>query len=242
MAIGPMQMIVAGFDGDVMESSVIDEIFAASWSGDIKLIDMLVIEKDEEGQVYGAELSDLTLEEEILYGALIGGLIGLGAGGEEGAEAGAEAAAEIVAETGSVFGITPYDVNDLVYSLPAGYSGIVVLFEHVWARKIHDATIAGGGQVLGQALIEPEGLVLLGEELEAALQAAAVVEAAQIVEIEAVLEAAEAVALAEAVQEEAARRAIAALIAAEMIEEAAIKEATQVVAAVLAVEEAADEE
>ena len=36
MAIGPMQMIVAGFDGDVMESSVSEEIFAARWSGAIK--------------------------------------------------------------------------------------------------------------------------------------------------------------------------------------------------------------
>lgn len=242
MAIGPLQMIVAGFEGDVMKSPVIEEIFAASWSGQIKVIDLLVIEKDEKGDLYGAELSDVTLEEEILYGALIGGLIGLGAGGEEGAAAGAEAAAEIVAETGSVLGITPYDVNDLVYSLPDGYSGIAVLFEHTWARNIHEATIASGGQVLGQALIEPEGLVLLGAEMGAALEAAAVVEAARIVEVEAVLEAAEAVIISEAVQEEAARRAIAALIAAEMIEEAAVEEATQVVQTALAAEEAAEQE
>lgn len=242
MAIGPMQMIVAGFKGDVMESPVIEEIFAASWSGDIKVIDLLVIEKDENGDLYGVELSDVTLEEEILYGALIGGLIGLGADGEEGVVAGARAGAEFVAETGSVLGITPYDINGLVFSLPEGQSGIVVLFEQVWARNIHEATIAADGQVLGQALIEPEGLVLLGAEMRAALEAAAVVEAAEIVELQAMLEAEEAVAISEAIREEAARKAIAALIAAEIIEEAAIEDATQVVAAALAVEESVEQD
>lgn len=238
MSIGPMQLVFVGFDGDVLESTVIDEIFMASWSGDIKLIDMLVVEKDNEGTVWSAEISDLTLEEEINYGALIGGLIGLGAGGEEGAEAGVEAGAETVVDTHSVLGITPFDVNDLVHDLPPGHSGIVVLFEHKWAGHLHEATLAAGGIMLGQALIEPEGLVLLGKEMEAALEAAAVVEAAQLVALEAIEVAAEAVEISEAIQEEAARRAIAALIAAEMIEEAAIEEATKVVEAALAAEEA----
>ena len=239
MTIGPMQLIVVGFDGDVMESTVLDELFAASMSGDIKLIDMLVIDKDDEGNVWSDEISDLTFEEEINYGALIGGLIGLGEGGNESAEAGAEAATEAVATTGSVLGITPYDVSDLVHTIPEGHSGIVVLFELTWASHLHEATLEAGGVVLAQALIEPEGLVLLGMEMEAALEAAAVVEAAQLIELEAIEEAAEAVALSEAIQEEAARRAIAALIAAEMIEEAAIEEATQVVQTALAAEETA---
>jgi uncharacterized membrane protein len=234
-----MQLVIVGFDGDVVESEVIDELFAASMSGDIKLIDMLVIDKDKEGNVYSDEISELTFEEEINYGALIGGLIGLGAGGGEGAEAGAEAGAKAVAATGSVLGITPFDVNDLVHDIPVGHSAIVVLFEHTWASHLHEATLAAGGTMLAQALIEPEGLVLLGREMEAALEAAAVIEAAQLIELEAIEEAAEAVALSEAIQEEAARRSIAALIAAEMIEEAAIEEATQVVQAALAAEEEA---
>ena len=168
MTIGPMQLVVVGFDGDVLESTVIDELFAATWNGDIKLIDMLVVEKDEEGSVFTTEISDLTLDEEIQYGALIGGLIGLGAAGSEGAQAGAEAGAEAVVATGSVLGITPYDVNDLVHSIPVGHSGVVVLFEHTWARHLHEATVEAGGMMLGQAMIQPEGLVLLGKEMEAA--------------------------------------------------------------------------
>ena len=240
MTIGPMQLMLVGFDGDVMDSTVIDELFFASLSGDIKLIDLLIIEKDDEGHVWTAEVSDLTLEEETQYGALIGGLIGLGVDGLEGAVAGAEAGAEAAVHTHSVLGITPLDVNELLYSLPVGHSGVVVLFEHVWARNLHEAAMAAGGVVIGQAMIEPEGLVLLGKEMAAAIEAQAVVEAATMVEMEALAEAAEAVAFSEAIQEEAAKRAITALLAAEMIEEAAIEEATQVVQAALAIEDEAE--
>ena len=55
-------MVVVGFDGDVMASDVIGELFAASMSGDIRLIDMLVVERDDEGNAWSVEISDLTLE------------------------------------------------------------------------------------------------------------------------------------------------------------------------------------
>lgn len=241
MTIGPLQMVVVGFEGDVMESGVIDELFAATSTGAIKLVDLLVAEKDEEGHVWTSEISDLTLEEELIYGSLIGGLIGLGAGGPEAAEAGAEAGAEVAAATHSVLGLTPIQVNDLVHSMPSGHSGIVALFEHKWARHLHEAALSAGGVVLAQALIEPEGLVLLGRELGAAMEAAAVIEAAQEIETEAMLEAAAAVAISEAIQEEAAQRAIGALVTAELIEEAAIQEATEVVQASMAVQLAAEQ-
>ena len=74
-----------------------------------------------------------------------------------------------MSSTGSVLGLTPYDVNDLVHDIPVGHSGIVVLIEHTWAGHLHEATVAAGGTMLGRALIEPEGLILLGMEMEAAL-------------------------------------------------------------------------
>jgi hypothetical protein len=186
-----------------------------------------------------SKISDLTLEEEIEYGAVIGGLIGLGAGGPEGVEGGAEAGA--LALTQSVIGLTPGEVNDLVHDIPSGTSALVGLVEHSWAVQLQEARLEAGGVMLAQAMIDPQGLVLLGAELGAAMEAAAVVEAAQIVEAEAIREAAEAVAISEAIQEEAAQRAITALVAAELIEEAAIEEATEVVAAAWAVEETTPE-
>lgn len=237
MNIGPLQLVVAGFEGDVMDSGVIDELFSASAAGDIKLIDLLIIEKDEQGQVWTSEVDDLTLGEEIRYGALIGGLMGLGAGGHGSAKSGAQAGAETVAQTHSVLGLTPIQVNDLVFSIPPGQTGIVALFEHAWARQLREATQSIGGVVLAQALIEPEGLILLGAELEAAMEAVAVIEAAEQIKTQAVLDAAGAVAFSKAIQQEAAQRAIDALVMAEMIEDAASQEALEVVEAALLVDE-----
>lgn len=231
MNIGPLQLVVVGFEGAVMESGVIDELFAASATDAIKLLDVLVIDKDENGRVWMSKISDLTLEEEIEYGTVIGGLIGLGAGGSEGLEGGAETGA--LALTQSVIGLTPGEVNDLVYDIPSGTSALVGLVEHSWAVQLQEARLEAGGVMLAQAMIDPRGLVLLGAELGAAMEAAAVVEAAQIVEAEAMLE---------AIQEEAAQRAITALVAAELIEEAAIQEAEEVVAAAWAAEETASED
>jgi uncharacterized membrane protein len=192
MNIGPLQLVVIGFEGDVMESGVIDELFAASTAGAIKLVDMLVIDKDENGRVWMSKITDLTLEEEIEYGAVIGGLIGLGAGGPEAAAAGAEAGALTL--TQSVIGLTPGQVNDLVHDIPAGTSALIGLVEHAWAVQLLEARMAAGGVMLAQAMLDPQGLVLLGAELGAAMEAAAVVEAAEIVEAEAMLQSAEAVA------------------------------------------------
>jgi hypothetical protein len=70
MSIGPLQMIVVGYEGDILESSVLDELFAASGAGSIKLLDLLVAERDDSGEVWTYEVNDLTHAEEVTYGAL----------------------------------------------------------------------------------------------------------------------------------------------------------------------------
>jgi uncharacterized membrane protein len=241
MAIGPLQLVVIGYEGDVLDSGVLDELHAASDAGDIKLVDVLVAEMSEEGELYTSEISDLTYEEEIRFGALLGGLIGLGAGGPEGMQAGAEAGAEIVADTHSVFGLTPFEVNDIIFTIPRGHSALIALFEHSWAVNLRQASLDAGGVMLAQAMIDPRGLVTLGAELAAVEEAIEVIEAAKALEEEAVIEAAEAVVISEAIQQEAARRAVDALLAAEIIEEAAIEQATEAVIAALEIEDAARE-
>src|SRR5205807_8727110 len=60
----------------------------------IRLVDLVVVEKGENGEVTALEASDLTADETTAYGAIVGGLIGFGAAGEEGAVVGAAAGAE----------------------------------------------------------------------------------------------------------------------------------------------------
>jgi hypothetical protein len=178
MEMGPLQLVVAAFEGDVMESGVVDELFAATADSGVKLLDVIVVDKDEEGQVWTSELSDLTFEEEIRYGEVISGLLALG--GEAPADPKTQAEYRLDALAHFVLGLTPGQVSDLIDSFPAGHSGIVALFEHAWARELRQATLKEGGVILAQALLEPRGLVQLAPELQAALETAARVEEAEV--------------------------------------------------------------
>src|SRR5690349_9838357 len=89
MAIGPVQMIVLGFDHPQFNGAVLEEFARLRDSDVVRLVDLLAVRKDAEGNILRLQRSDLTLEESEEFGATVGALIGLGAGGAETAEAGA---------------------------------------------------------------------------------------------------------------------------------------------------------
>lgn len=187
MSVGPLQLVFVGFDGDVLESSVIDELYYATSESSVRLLDLLVVEKDEESVVWTAQLSGETPEgvEEIRYGALLGQVVGLEtddpvATADDGsAEDNVPEGEKLVASANGVWGLTADDVNPLVQSLPVGHSGLLALVELVWAGHLHQATLDAGGAILGQALIEPEGLAVFGEQLTAAIDAVTQLETAK---------------------------------------------------------------
>src|SRR3954462_6901504 len=94
MAIGPVQLIVLGFNHPEFHGEIINEIERLRESDTVRVIDALAVHKDADGEIEVAHLSNLTKDEAIELGTKIGALIGLGIEGEEGAEAGAEAVAE----------------------------------------------------------------------------------------------------------------------------------------------------
>src|SRR5262249_9767628 len=105
MAIGPVQLIVLGFDHPNFHGEVIAELERLRESDMVKVIDSLVVYKDADGELEVEHLSNLTRDQAIELGSKIGALIGLGIEGEEGMEAGAEAGAEEAAGGGiNVFG------------------------------------------------------------------------------------------------------------------------------------------
>ena len=102
--IGPIQLIAIGFESNEnFRGDILGELNEVRARGVIKLLDLLFVMKHQDGEVSALEMSDLTAEEEIEYGALIGGLMGMGAEGAEGAAAGMEAGALAAAENS--FGI-----------------------------------------------------------------------------------------------------------------------------------------
>ena len=103
MAIGPVQLIVLGFNHPNFHGEVIEELERLRESDTVRVIDALAVHKDAEGEIEVAHLSNLTKDEAVELGSKVGALIGLGIEGEEGLEAGAEAGALAAADGVEIF-------------------------------------------------------------------------------------------------------------------------------------------
>ena len=103
MTIGPVQLLVLGFDKPDFRGEIIDEFERLRENDTVRVIDALVVFKDAEGDVAVLKGSQLSKDEAEEFGAVVGGLLGLGAGGEEGMEAGAIAGAAAASEGVDVF-------------------------------------------------------------------------------------------------------------------------------------------
>jgi uncharacterized membrane protein len=156
--MGPVQIVVLGFDEPNFTGGILAELQRLRDSEAVRLLDVLAVHKDEVGNVERLRLTDLSDDEAAEVGALVGALVGLGAGGEEGALAGAALGAEAVPEMGLID-------EDLWYvddAIPPGSAAAIALVEHVWATGLRDAIRDAGGRMLADDWIHPADLVAVG--------------------------------------------------------------------------------
>ncbi len=162
MAIGPVQLIVLGFNHPDFHGEVIAELERLRESDTVRVIDSLAVYKDADGELEVEHLSNLTEAEAIELGSKIGALIGLGIEGEEGIEAGAIAGAEEVAAEGGVNVFTDEEAWDVLADIPNDSAAALILIEHHWAVPLRDAIMRAGGFRISDAFISPLDLVELG--------------------------------------------------------------------------------
>ena len=162
MAIGPVQLIVLGFNHPDFHGEVIAELERLRETDTVRVIDSLAVYKDADGELEVEHLSNLTQDEAIELGSKIGALIGLGIEGEEGAEAGAIAGAEEVAAAGGVNVFTEEEAWDVLEDIPNDSAAALILIEHHWAVPLRDAIMRAGGFRISDAFISPLDLVELG--------------------------------------------------------------------------------
>jgi len=161
MAIGPVQLIVLGFNHPDFHGEIIAELERLHASGTVRVIDSLAVYKDAAGDLEVEHLSNLTEAEAIEVGTKIGALIGLGIEGEEGMEAGAAAGAEAAAEDGvNVF--SEQEGWDVIEDIPKGSAAALILLEHHWAVPLRDAIVRAGGFRISDGFISPLDLVAIG--------------------------------------------------------------------------------
>jgi uncharacterized membrane protein len=159
MALGPVQLLTVGFDEPNFSGAIMDELKRLREHDIVRLVDVLIVAKDDDGHITQVELSDKPELQE--YGALAGALLGLGAAGEEGAEAGAVAGAEAMAD-GQMY--DPDEVWVLAEQIPPGMTAAIAILEHRWAIPLRDAIMNAGGAVLVDEWVHPEDLVRYGAE------------------------------------------------------------------------------
>jgi uncharacterized membrane protein len=161
MEFGPLQLFVIGFTDPQLDGRLLSALEEASDAGLIRVVDLLGVYKDEEGNVLAAEMSELTEDEAVSYGAWVGSLIGLGAGGAAGAEMGAIVGA-ISAADEYEYGLDEEALSSIADDIPAGGAGLLLVMEHRWMIPLRDAVRSQGGILITQDFLNPEALISFG--------------------------------------------------------------------------------
>ncbi len=143
MALGPLEYLVVGFEGNRFTGQILAELRAAHEKGIICVLDLFVMKKDVQGNVTALEISELSDGEKTELAPLAGNLMSL---------------------------FSPEDMQQAAASIPKNSAAGMLLFEHTWAIGLKEAIKHAGGIAVVGGLVAPEVLQELEKELEAAKQ------------------------------------------------------------------------
>lgn len=141
---GPVQVLVVGLDRPTFSGEVLAEFTRLREAGIVRLVDLLVISRTEDGV-----FETLTLPEgvEADFGDLAASVLGRP---EESAEADAA-----VADIGNA------STWSLADAIPVGGTAAVALIEHTWAAPLSAAIQRAGGTLLEETWLAREDRELL---------------------------------------------------------------------------------
>lgn len=165
--MGPVQLLVVGFDQPDFQGEVLAHLRSLREHDIVRVIDVLVVNKDADGVVTAAQISDLSEEEARELGAVVKALVGLGeaAGGDP------EGAARLWSQEGG--GLSEDDLLDVLEEIPPDTAVAIALLEHRWAIPLREAIVRAGGFPILDTWVHPRDLVEVGllaaEEAQQAL-------------------------------------------------------------------------
>jgi uncharacterized membrane protein len=251
---GPIQVFVIGFDKVEETERILAELRRVRRRGVIRLVDLLVVQKDKRGNLTSSmPRTDLSERERLRLGVLAGGLLGLQTEGLNGAVDAADLGD--LAAAALDYGLGADELYNLTEVIPPGSAAVILVIEHHWAAHLPDAIGEAGGVMLLQTMLSPDALAGVGTALDAALaveekmearearKLAAAVDAAQALADELIIEEADILAVAEvvagalALEDATTAQVAAALFDADLIKAAAMNDVVEIVLEVLAVEE-----
>lgn len=140
MTLGPLEYVMVAFEGNRFDGQIISELRAVQEKGIIRVIDLVLIRKDEQGNVTALELTDLNEEEARPFGFLAGNLL-------------------------NVF--EPDDVEETASQMPNNSAAGLVLYEDTWAVPLKEAIIKAGAVARTGGMVAPEVVQSIEDEIEA---------------------------------------------------------------------------
>jgi hypothetical protein len=118
---GPVEMALIGFPGNRFDDTIIPALAELVDAGTVRVIDLVVVKKDADGNVSAMEVTQLTDDEAAVFEALDG-------------------------EVGELF--SEDDLAAAGAQLPPGSAAALLLWENSWATRLAAEVIGAGGQLL----------------------------------------------------------------------------------------------
>lgn len=118
--MGPLQYIVVGYERDHFRDDVLPELSSLSSRNVIRMLDLLVVKRDDDGIVSSLELAELLPEER-----------------------------DLLTEPDHDEWITQDDVDVVGENMPCGSTVALLFFEHTWANRLEDLVLHAN-QFLGE--------------------------------------------------------------------------------------------
>ena len=129
MEVGPVEILEFVFPGNQFTGEIAPALGELVESGLIRVIDLVFVTKDANGDVVGIELGDVDEATSSAFGQHVGEPSGL---------------------------LAEEDIADLGADLPPNCSAAILMFEHLWATKFRDAVVDSGGELVASIRIPKE--------------------------------------------------------------------------------------
>ena len=120
-AMGPMELIVLGFDGNKFTGEITPALVDLVDRGIVRIIDLAIVVKDATGEALILEMQDLTEDVALAMTRLAGQISGL---------------------------LSEADLNELADDMKPNSTVAVFLCEHLWATQFAGAVRAAGGALV----------------------------------------------------------------------------------------------
>jgi hypothetical protein len=136
----PLEYALVGFADAKPTGKVVPELLDLAERGIVRFVDIVFIQKDEDGKVDTLELNDLEPE---LYDMFV----------------------PMGEHVSSLF--TNDDLRIAASKLPNGSAAVLFLWENLWIANLRKAIVDAGGQLIDRAQIAPEVVEQFVQELAA---------------------------------------------------------------------------